>query len=108
MFMKSLIRSMIPWLLLAGCGSTPHRNSNSVVGHERIADHYDATANSIEEECFKARRDELTVDAPSPCWKAQDIRFLEANRNAAVAHRAAAAQMRAQETNVSRTATASR
>jgi hypothetical protein len=60
-----------------------------------MARHYDATASSIEARCVDARRNELTVSEPSPCWKTQDQRFLEANRNAAAEHRTAAQRLRA-------------
>jgi hypothetical protein len=77
-------------LLVTSCATTS--TPVTAAEHEERARHYDATADSIENECWKARRDELTVDPHTPvCWKAEDIRFLEANRNAAAKERAAAA-----------------
>jgi len=68
--------------------------------HERVARHYDATADGIENECWKDLRHELTIDAHKQlCWKQEDIRFLEANRDAAAEHRAEAARLRAREAN---------
>jgi hypothetical protein len=104
--MLTLIRrSLVPCLLVVGCGGTVSHHPTSVAEHERKARSYEATADSIEVECMKDRRHELTVDLPAACWKAQDIRFLEANRNAALAHRAEATRLRAVEANTSRTAT---
>jgi hypothetical protein len=78
-------------LLVTSCATT---SSNTAEDHERRARSYDATADSIENECWKSRRNELTVDAHGPtCWKAEDIRFLEANRNAAARERAEAARL---------------
>ena len=82
----------MPWLLVAGCGGSLH--PTSVADQERLADHYETTARAIEAECLKSRRNELTVPTTLPCWKAQDVRFLEANRDAAAKHRAAASQLR--------------
>ena len=77
-------------LLVTSCATT--QAPVTAAEHEQRARHYEATADSIENECWKARRDELTVDPHTPvCWKAEDIRFLEANRNAAAKERAAAA-----------------
>ena len=91
--MQLLSRSAaLSWLITAGCASGPR--GPTITEEEHKARHYAATADSIEVECFKSRRNELTVDAPSPCWKGEDVRFLEANRNAAAAHRANAARMR--------------
>ena len=79
-------------LLVTSCATT---TSNTAADHERRARHYDATADSIENECWKDLRHELTVDAHNPpCWKTDDIRFLEANRNAAAKERAEAARLR--------------
>ena len=91
----------MPWLLIASCGSGLNAHDTSVAEHKRMARHYEATAESIEAECFKARRNELAVGDPSPCWKAQDKRFLEANRNAAAKHRAAATRLQAAEARAS-------
>ena len=82
-------------LFVASCGASPH--PRTVAEHERQAQHYADTADSIETECWKARRNELTVNEPTPCWKAQDVRFLDANRNAAAAERAEAARLRTLE-----------
>ena len=84
-------------LLVTGCAGQPHRLTADQ--HDELARHYEATARSIETECWKHRRDELTVDAPTPCWKAEDLRFLEANRDAAAKHRVAAAEERAVSLN---------
>jgi hypothetical protein len=89
--MLSLIRGTLV-LIIAGCSVPPKQYTAK--DHERAAAHYDATADSIEYECWKARRHELTVNDPNPCWKGEDIRFLEANRNAAAQQRAQAAQIR--------------
>jgi hypothetical protein len=102
--LRLIRRSVVPWLLVVGCGSTVNNHATSVAEHERRARNYESTADSIEVECMKDRRHELTVDVPHACWKAQDIRFLEANRNAALAHRAEATRMRAQEAATARTA----
>lgn len=79
--------------LAAGCASSP-KAPLTAEDHDRKAQHYEATAASIEDECWDERRNELTVDAPESCWKAQDIRFLEANEHAATRHRAEAARLR--------------
>lgn len=91
--MFRLISTPLLALLVTGCAhsSTP----TTAAQHDRLAHHYDATADSIEDECWKDRRSELTVNDPQPCWKAQDIRFLEANRNAAAKHRAEARRLTA-------------
>ena len=91
-------RSVVSWLLVAGCVGSVDYHDMSATEHERLAQHYEATAASIELECYKARRNELTVDAPTTCWKGQDVRFLDANRDAAAYHRAAASELRAEET----------
>src|SRR4051812_36086660 len=83
-------------VLATSCVASSTRPALTAADHERKARQYEATADSIETECWKDRRDELTVDAPSACWKAQDIRFLEANRNAAASHFAAATELRTQ------------
>jgi hypothetical protein len=62
--------------------------------HEELARSYERTADSIEHECWKARRNELTVVDPEMCWKAKDKRFLDANRNAAAYHFAEARRLR--------------
>ena len=88
-------RALALSVLVAGCAASPH--PRTVAEHERQAQHYDDTADSIETECWKARRNELTVNEPTPCWKGQDVRFLEANRNAAASERAKAARLRTLE-----------
>jgi hypothetical protein len=93
--MLRLIRRSVMSGLLASCNPGLDVHPTTVAAHERLARHYELTADSIEDECYKARRHELTVDEPAPCWKAHDIRFLEANRNAAAAHRAVAARLAA-------------
>ena len=98
-------RAIMPLLLVASCSSGVEGHPTTVAEHDRLALHYEATADSIEVECLKARRHELTVDEPTACWKAQDLRFLEANRNAAIAHRAEAAKLRAAEVTASRSVT---
>jgi hypothetical protein len=91
--MLRLIRGSVIALLVASCASTtPH--PLTVEDHEQMARHYEATADSIESQCVDDRRHELSVQDPSPCWKQQDVRFLEANRNAAAEHRRAAARLR--------------
>lgn len=93
--MRPFHRSLALVLLAAGCAVPPH--PVTVAEHERQAQHYDDTADSIETECWKARRHELTVDAPQPCWKAEDLRFLDANRDAAAKERAEATRLRSLE-----------
>ncbi len=83
--------------IVASCMSETPSRPLTAEEHMRLARSYDATADSIEHECFKNRSHELTVTEPNPCWKAQDVRFLEANRNAADAHRLAALRLRAEE-----------
>jgi hypothetical protein len=91
---KHLIgRSLVLSLLVASCATGSH-SAMTAAEHERLASHYDATADSIEHECWKDLRHELTVSGDSLCWKSDDIRFLEANRNAAFAHRTEAARLR--------------
>jgi hypothetical protein len=92
--MERLIRRSVVLALLAGCATSPHAPLTAE-DHDRKAQHYETTAASIEDECWEDRRNELTVDAPQSCWKAQDIRFLEANEHAATRHRAEAARLRA-------------
>ena len=87
-------RVLLLSVLGAGCASSQHAPLTAE-DHDRKAQHYEATAASIEDECWDERRNELTVDAPESCWKAQDIRFLEANEHAATRHRAEAARLRA-------------
>jgi len=94
--LRLISRSVVPWLLAASCSPGVH-HATTIAEHEQLALHYEATANSIELECYKALRHELTVDDPAYCWKAHDIRFRDANRNAATTHRAAAAELRAAE-----------
>jgi len=102
--MRPMFRSLALVLLAASCAVPPH--PETVAEHERLAQHYTDTADSIETECWKARRHELTVNDPQPCWKAEDIRFLEANRNAAAEQRTEAARLRTLEAR--RTLAASR
>ncbi len=93
--MERLIRrAVLLSALLAGCASGPHAPLTAE-DHDRKAQHYEAMAASIEDQCWEERRNELTVDAPESCWKAQDIRFLEANEHAAQQHRAEATRLRA-------------
>jgi hypothetical protein len=87
-----ICRPLALGLLLTSCGASSHQPL-SAADHERKARGYEATADSIETECWKDRRNELTVDSPSSCWKGEDIRFLEANRHAAVKHRVEAAKL---------------
>ena len=103
--LRPISRSIIPWLLAASCGSGANGHVTSVAEHEHMASHYEATAASIEIECYKARRHELTVDDPAYCWKANDVRFLQANRNAAAEHRAEAERLRGLAGVTSRSAT---
>lgn len=92
--MERLIRRCVVLpLLFAGCAAG-QKAPLTAEDHERKAQHYEATAASIEDECWEDRRDELTVDAPESCWKAQDIRFLDANEHAAERHRIEAARLR--------------
>jgi hypothetical protein len=93
--LELISRALALWVFASSCGTTP-RAPVTAAEHERKARSYDATADSIELECWKDRRNELTVDEPSWCWKAEDLRFLEANRNAATEHRAAASTVRTQ------------
>ena len=102
--LRLISRSVFPWLLVVSCSPGVH-HATTLAEHEQLARHYEATASSIELECYKARRHELTVDDPAYCWKAHDIRFRDANLNAATAHRAAAAELRAAEARTFRTAT---
>jgi len=92
--MFRLISTPILALLVTSCAHST-TTPRTAAEHDRLAHHYDATADSIEDECWKDRRNELTVNNPDPCWKAQDIRFLEANRNAAAKHRAEARRLSA-------------
>ena len=89
--MFRLISTPVLALLVTSCA---HSSSpKTAADHERLAHHYDATADSIEDECWKDNRHYMTIKPADPCWKAQDIRFLEANRNAAAAHRAEAKRL---------------
>jgi hypothetical protein len=80
-------------VLAVACGSACEAPVTAAA-HEELARRYDANVASIEHECWKARRNELTVGNPEPCWKANDIRFLTANRHAAAYHHAEAARLR--------------
>jgi hypothetical protein len=91
-----MVRLSLLFVAASCLGETPSQPLTAGE-HMQLAHSYDATAASIEHECFKNRSHELTVTDPNPCWKAQDVRFLEANRNAADAHRAAAMRLRAQQ-----------
>lgn len=103
--MLSLIRrTAIGCVIVTGCATGGPQRPMTAAEHEQLARHYEATAASIEHECAKSRRNELTVDAPVPCWKAQDVRFLEANLDAAAEHRAAAQQLRDQQAKATATA----
>jgi hypothetical protein len=93
--LRLISRPLVLGLLLTSCGASSEQPLTAA-DHERKARGYEATAYSIEDECWKDRRNELTVDAPTPCWKAEDIRFLEANRNAAVKHRVEATRIHTQ------------
>lgn len=96
--MRSLItRTVMPWLLVAACGTISSSPPMTAADHERMAEHYEATARSILKDCWNARRSELTVADPRTCWKAQDQRFLDANLDAAAEHRAAAVRARTAE-----------
>ncbi len=88
--LRHIARSLVPWLLVASCTGPRLHEPLTAEDHERLARHYEATAQGIERECWKDRRHELTVVDPHLCWKAQDRRFLEANLDAAAQHRAAA------------------
>jgi hypothetical protein len=89
-----MLRLISLMLLVTSCATTT--TNVTAADHERRARHYEATADSIANECWKARRNELTIDAKAPpCWKAEDIRFLDANRNAAAKERAAAVELSA-------------
>ena len=96
--MHALLRSIVPILLAAACGG-PNLHDASAAKHQRAAEHHEAAAEGIEDQCAKDRRRELTtpVDASKPCWKAADKRFLDAHRDAAAKHRAASAELRAAE-----------
>jgi hypothetical protein len=90
------LRTIVPCLIAAGCAASSS-SPLTAADHERRAQSYSATADSIELDCWNALRNELTVDpSTTVCWKAEDIRFLDANRNAAASHRAAAATLRTQ------------
>jgi hypothetical protein len=93
--MPSLMRRMLLWPLLfaANCTFPPQRYS--ATPHERAAAHYDATADTIAWQCWKARRGQVAVTDPNPCRNAEDSRLLEANRAAADEQRAQAADVRA-------------
>ncbi len=92
--MLRLIKLPLWLLLVTSCIREGH--PTTIAEHERAARQYDATADSIEHECWKNLRHELTVDPKGTwCWKQEDIRFLEANRDAATEHRAEAARLRA-------------
>jgi hypothetical protein len=90
---SDMLRLISLVLLVTSCATTaPPRTAAE---HEEQARHYEATANSIEDECWKDLRHQMTIDAHKTlCWRAEDIRFLEANRNAAVRERAKAAALR--------------
>lgn len=99
--MRSLVTSVMPWLLVAACGTFTSSPPLTAADHERLAEHYDAMARSIRLDCWNARRNELTVADPRTCWKAQDQRFLDANLDAAAEHRAAAERERTAEKTAS-------
>jgi len=81
-------------LLVTSCATT-NKNANTAADHEARARHYEAMASSIEDECWKALRDDMTIDPHKQlCWRGDDIRFLEMNRNAAAKERAAAVELR--------------
>ncbi len=90
-------------MIATGCGQLQDR-ATTIADHERLARHYEATARSIEVQCAKARRNELTVTGIEPCWKGEDIRFRDANRDAAAAHRAVAAQLSLDKARADQTA----
>ena len=87
--------TLIPWLFVGGCFPLEQPRARTAAEHDRLADHYEATARSIEWQCGKDRRHEYSVADPEICWKANDRRFLAANIHAAEQHRAAAEQLRA-------------
>jgi hypothetical protein len=92
--MQSLIRRMlvVP-LLAASCTVPPQRYSATV--HERAAARYDATADTIAWQCWKVRRDQVSVTDPNPCQNPDNVAMLDANRAAADEQRAQAAEIRA-------------
>jgi len=85
-------RLLVLSLLVVSCATS---STMTAAQHEELARHYQATADSIEAECWKDLRHELTVAGDARCWKSDDIRFLDANRNAAAAHATEAARLRA-------------
>lgn len=102
--------TIVAIVMTTSCGGSPEPHGSSVADHERIAQKHERAAEGIEEQCAKARRNELTapvdaepaaierLDRPGePCWKAPDKRFLDAHRDAAKEHRAASASLRAAE-----------
>lgn len=93
--MHLISRSLVLSLFIASCATGAAHPPMTAATHEQLARHYDATADSIESQCWKHLRHELTVDGNSLCWKSDDIRFLQANRDAAAAHHADAARLRA-------------
>ncbi len=99
--LRKISRPLVLWLLV-GCGASSNPRTTSVADHERNARDYEATATAIEIECWKDRRSQLTVDDPANCWKAEDLRFLEANRNAAIKHRAEAVRLRGETQQTAR------
>jgi hypothetical protein len=100
---RLICRPLLILLVAASCDATTS-SPQTAADYERKARSYDATADSIEHECWKARRHELTVDDPMWCWKGADVRFLEANRHAAAENRAEAARLRSQTAQTAQTA----
>ncbi len=86
------MRQLITLAVLASCAAQPM----TAAEHESMALHYQQMADSMEDQCLEARRSELTVGAPDPCWKAQDVRFVQANLDAAARERAAAGRLLAE------------
>jgi len=94
--MLSLIRgTLLVWV--AACAVPPKKYTP--VEYERAAAHYDATADTIATNCWKARHPKVAVNAPNPCQNEEDIERLNANRAAANQQRAQAAQLREMQAN---------
>jgi hypothetical protein len=89
--MLFLIRGTLV-VLVAACSVPPQRYTPAE--HEKAAAHYDAVADTVATQCWKARRHQVAVTDPDPCVEPEEVMLVTANRNAADDQRAQAAELR--------------
>ena len=78
-------------VLVAACSVPPQRYTPAE--YEKAAAHYDAVADTVATECWKARQHQVAVTDPNPCVNPEDAKLVTANRDAADQQRAYAAEL---------------